>query len=286
MMKIGKTKLTVSLTNLFNSIITCEQIPSQWKESTIILIHKKGDKGNVNNYRPISLISTIYKVFSKCIFRRIRKTLDEQQPREQAGFRSGFSTTDHLQTINQIIEKSKEYQQDIHIAFIDFMKAFDTIEHDMIWQALKNQGLPTKIIRIIRNLYTNSTARISLEFTGMPFKLERGVRQGDPLSPAIFCAVLEEIFRELNWETLGLKVDGEYLNNLRFADDVALFATSTNDLSKMIKDLEKSCTKAGLKMNADKTKLMSKGEQTGIFIYNKQIEYVEDYIYLGQLISL
>lgn len=90
----------------------------------------------------------------------------------------------------------------------------------------------------------------------------------------------------MNWETLGLKVDGEYLNNLRFADDVALFATSTNDLSKMIKDLEKSCTKAGLKMNADKTKLMSKGEQTGIFIYNKQIEYVEDYIYLGQLISL
>lgn len=83
---------------------------------------QKGSRSDLNNYRPISLMSNIYKLFSKIITRRLTKHLEEEQPPEQAGFRTGFSTTDHLQALNQIIEKTKEYNLKLYIAFIDFKR--------------------------------------------------------------------------------------------------------------------------------------------------------------------
>ncbi|CAF4875731.1 unnamed protein product [Pieris macdunnoughi] len=86
LLKQSLPAITKYVTLLFNEIIETEQIPIQWTKSTIILLHKKGDKNEINNYRPISLKSNIYKVFSKITLRRISKHLEENQPREQAGF--------------------------------------------------------------------------------------------------------------------------------------------------------------------------------------------------------
>ena len=85
-------------------------MPEIWNEAIIILLHKKGDQKNISNYRPISLLNNIYKLFTKIITNRITRTLDENQPREQAGFRRGFSTIDHLHAVNQLIEKCAEYK--------------------------------------------------------------------------------------------------------------------------------------------------------------------------------
>ncbi|CAH2083583.1 unnamed protein product [Euphydryas editha] len=99
------------LTKLFNDILITGTIPKQWNESHIILLHKKGDKDNLGNYRPISLISNVYKIFAKVILDRITRVLDENQPIEQAGFRKNYSTTDHIHTIKQVLEKYNEYQK-------------------------------------------------------------------------------------------------------------------------------------------------------------------------------
>lgn len=85
-LKHSKEVLTLVLTEMFNKVISTEIIPQQWTESNIILLYKKGDKHDIGNYRPISLMSNIYKVFAKIILKRIEKTLDEHQPIEQAGF--------------------------------------------------------------------------------------------------------------------------------------------------------------------------------------------------------
>ena len=90
----------------------------------------------MKNYRPISLSPSSAKTFSKLIELRIQKQIQEQQPHEQAGFRHGFSTIDHLQVINQLIEQALEYETELHLAFIDYTKAFDSLNHNFLLSAL------------------------------------------------------------------------------------------------------------------------------------------------------
>lgn len=285
--KYTSSVLVPSLTDLFNEILATESIPEDWTKSTIILLHKKGDKGNMSNYRPISLMSNIYKIFSKIILSRITVTLDENQPKEQAGFRSKFSTIDHIHVVRQVLQKYKEYNKVYYLGFVDFNKAFDSLEHDSIWRALECQGVEPKYIRTLENIYAKSTAQVKLERTGEEFPIERGVRQGDPISPKLFSAVLEMIFRNLQWERNGLNINGDKLNHLRFADDIVLFSETPDSLEDMLQQLSDESAKVGLSMNISKTKVMTNSAKKDIRINDGQmkIEYVNEYIYLGQLIS-
>ncbi|PZC70710.1 hypothetical protein B5X24_HaOG215026 [Helicoverpa armigera] len=285
LMKGTMEELAPILTKIFSEILTSGYIPEQWTESHIILLYKKGDKEDIGNYRPISLMSNVYKVFAKLILSRITTILDEQQPIEQAGFRKGFSTIDHIHTIKQVLEKYNEYNKTLYIAFIDYAKAFDSIKHEFIWEALKQQGVPSVYINIIANIYSNIKAKIQLESLGTEFNIQKGVRQGDPLSPKLFSAVLENIFRKLDWENFGLNINGKKLNHLRFADDLVLFEENPKNLEIMIQSLNNESLKVGLKMNTEKTKIMTNKQQRNIKIGNELLEYVKEYIYLGQVIS-
>ena len=162
------------------------KIPPEWKEAKIIILHKKGDRRDINNYRPISLLAHTYKLFTRVLQKRMERALDENQPREQAGFRKGYSTTDHLQSVNQIIEKSNEFNKRLCIAFIDYEKAFDSVEHKDIFTALRNIAINETYIKIIEDIYTGATAKIHIEEqTSEEIKIMRGVRQGDSTSPKL-----------------------------------------------------------------------------------------------------
>ena len=147
--KYGGEILTKSITKLFNKILKMQQVPNDWKLTDTILLYKKGDEHEITNYRPISLSPALAKLFSKAIEQRIRNKMNENQPNEQAGFRKSFSTSDHLQVINQLIEKSQEYQIDLHLLFIDYSKAFDSIEHPTLIKALVNQGVQKDYIKLM-----------------------------------------------------------------------------------------------------------------------------------------
>ena len=94
--KLGEPIVLTYLTNIFNNILKTKQIPDSWHEAKIVILFKKGDAKDTKNYRPISLQSHSYKIFTRLLQTRIERTLDKNQPREQAGFRKGYSTTDHL----------------------------------------------------------------------------------------------------------------------------------------------------------------------------------------------
>ena len=128
-LKLGGTATVKILTKLFNKIIELEQVPTEWNESEVIILFKKGDVKDIKNYRPISLLPHTYKVFTRIILARMQRELDENQPREQARFRAGFRTSDHLHTLSQIIEKAKEYRFNICLGFVDYEKAFDSLDH-------------------------------------------------------------------------------------------------------------------------------------------------------------
>ena len=127
--KLGGPTVLTYLTNIFNNILKTKQIPDSSQEVKIVILLKKGDPLDIKNYRLISLLSHSYKIFTRFLQTRIERTLDENQPREQADFRMCYSTADHLQALNQIMEKSNEYNLPPCIGFIDYEKAFDKVKH-------------------------------------------------------------------------------------------------------------------------------------------------------------
>ena len=143
-------------------IIETEKKGTSWMErSQDDNTAQKGDMRDIKNYKPISLLSHIYKLFTRILKKWMGRVLDENQPREQAGFRKGYttvdSTVDHLQTINQLIEKCNEFNRPLCIGYIDNEKAFDSIENKAIFKALNSIGINKTYITILEDTYTGAT---------------------------------------------------------------------------------------------------------------------------------
>ncbi len=286
--KEGGSEIIKQVTKLFNQITQEKRIPVKWKEAKVILLHKKGDKADIRNYRPISLLSHLYKLFTRVIQNRVSCELDNQQPREQAGFRRGYSTMDHLHAINQLIEKTNEYQLNLCLGFIDYEKAFDTVEHKDLFIALRKTGINENYICLLEDIYTNATSKIHLDKDiSKTVKIERGVRQGDTMSPKLFTTAMEHIFKQLNLDERGVNIDGESLTDLRFADDVALTTTSVEDMEAQLESLNRESQRIGLKMHKGKTKYMTNYKtDSNISIEGQNIDQVDEYKYLGQNLKM
>lgn len=281
MLKSGIDVLARPLTDLFNEWIIAEQIPDEFANSTISLIFKKGDILDITNYRPIALLNLIYKVFTATIDNRIEQTLSANQPCEQAGFRKNYSTLDHSFVLNELISRSAEYNFDLYLIFIDYSKAFDSIEYGAVWQALSRQGVHSKIVNVLRNIYSKAQVFVKLGSEKVPINIGRGVRQGDPLSPHLFNAVLQDCLSTVNWENYGININGRRLNHLRYADDLVLISHSAKEVQKMLNDLCNASKTVGLLINRKKTVAMSNRIQEPLFTESQRITYVESFIYLG-----
>jgi len=137
----------------------------------------------------------------KIMKERFYNTLNENTTEEKAGFRRRYSIVDHIHTLIQITEKAKEYNIELHLVFVDLCKAFDSIDQVVILETIKEQGVPTKIVRLLANMYADANAYIRMDQVGPKFSIGRGVKQGDPLSSNLFDATLEGIFgRQLRFQ--------------------------------------------------------------------------------------
>ena len=153
---------------------------------------------------------------------RIGRTLDEEQPCEQARFQKRLSTIDHIHMVTKLIVASPELKMLLCLTFIDLKKAFDSVETEVVTEALAKQGIQTQYIRILRELYYGFTTRISPFYKEVIIDIKRGVWQGDTISPKLFSATLEDVMGRLEWEGMGVKIDGQQLHHLHFADDIVL----------------------------------------------------------------
>ena len=140
-------------------------------------------------------------------------------------------------------------------------------------------------IEILKDIYTDRSVTVHLHKESENIRIKRGVRQGDTISPKLFTATLENIFRRLNWENKGVKIDGQFLSNLRFDDDIFLCTEPPQELQQMLQELSDDSRRMGLKMNIAKTKVMVV-DNTSINVNNVLIENVTGYVYLGQHYSL
>ena len=145
--------LVSPLTRLFNDIISNTVIPGCFGDSKTILLHKKGDPREIKNYRPISLLSVVYKCFTKVLNNRMQPQLDAAQDIEQAGFLARRSTIDQIHAITQLIEKANEYNFPLYLVFVDFEKAFDSIETNAVWNSLQSASIHPSVIKVLRKIY-------------------------------------------------------------------------------------------------------------------------------------
>ena len=129
-----------------------------------------------------------------------------------------------VHAINQPLkEKCCEYNIPLCVAFVDYTKTFDSVQTQAILTSLQEQGIEDVYIEILKDIYTDSSVTVHLHKESEKIRIKRGVRQGDTISPKLFTATLESIFRRINWENKGVRIGGKFLNNLRFADDILLF---------------------------------------------------------------
>ena len=287
MLKNGGHHLHILLAQKFSLYLEQKSFPDQWKESRMILIPKKGDKHDIGNYRPISLLSVVYKLFTRCIVSRLERTLDKAQPTTQAGFRSGYSCVDHIHTLRQIVEKSREYAQPLVLVFVDFKKAFDSVEHNSVYNSLVDQGVDGHYVETIEELNRGSYASVKPFERKVVIELKKGVRQGDTISPKLFAAVLESVMRRLNWDSKGIEIDGKNLTHLSFADDIVIISRSIAEAEEMLQELATESASVGLVINEKKTQFLRNMHcpPGDIRLGSNILEEKQSYLYLGVLFT-
>ena len=190
--------------------------------------------------------------------------LDQNHAEDQAGFRKSYQTKDHLATYRLIEQKCHEWRIKMWTATVDFTKAFDSLTHKSIWNALKSCNVNNGYIRLLMKIYRDQKASVLTDEESNIFDIQKGSKQGDPLSSLLFNTVLQyslkdEIQRWQKKKGMGIYLsnrDRDCLTNLRFADDVMLFATSKEQIWKMLCDFKKGTEKVGLRIHPDKTKIL------------------------------
>ena len=143
------------------------------------------------------------------------------------------------------------------MGLVDYNKAFDSVEIPDVIDALNEQGVEPVYVNVLQHIYMYKYAKsyIRLHKDSKWFRLRRGEQQGDTSSPKLLIACLEKVFRKLRWGKKEIKIDGEHLSHLRFADDIIIFANSIVELHEILHDLNQASLEVGLSMNLKKTKL-------------------------------
>ena len=293
-------ELHPAIVRLFNIILESGKVPSEWTVGIIKALYKnKGDIEDANNYRGITLLSCLGKLFTSIINTRLYDYVTKENllGNEQVGFRPKHSTLDHIFALHVISHYYISQGKRLYCAFVDYSKAFDFIDRSYLWQKLLNSNINGKIFNVIKNMYENAKSHVSANNNlSDPFPCQVGVRQGENLSPLLFAMFLNDFKTFLKTKYTGLKKLSEsiltelntYLKIfcLLYADDTILLAESPVQLLKALDALNIYCNKWELKVNVDKTKIMifSKGKVTKHKSFKfgaDEIEVVYDYIYLG-----
>ena len=177
---------------LFNEIIKRNNFTlEEWKKVKIKVIHKKGDVENVSNYRPMCSLLALYKLFSTILYGRIDPMLDQKQAEYQAGFRKTYQTSDQLATYRLIEQKCHEWGIKMWTATVDFTKAFDSISHKSIWEALTSCNVDHEDVSLLRKIYRDQKASVQTDEESNIFDIQKGSKQGDPMSSLLFNTVLQ-----------------------------------------------------------------------------------------------
>lgn len=317
-LKDGGEFIGDQLHTIIDLVYEYKHAPIQWTTSLIVPLPKKGNLQLMSNYRGISLMSIAAKVYNRVLLNRIQAPIDRTLRKNQAGFRPGRSCIQQIHILRRVMDGAQVQDIPLYLTFIDFKKAFDSINREMMFAILRHYGIPSKIVDAIRVLYDQSTSRVFVNGeTSKEFKITTGVLQGDVLAPFLFIIVIDYLSKQAEGEfgyithiankqpqattTISLRSktkenkgreqqENRKLCDLEFADDIALLENEMARSQQQLDAFSSNAAKIGLQINASKTVQMilnpsKDDENTASIVHNgENIEKVEDFKYLGSYV--
>ena len=288
---------------IFNAILDTGEFPELWATGEIVPVFKKGDINNPSDYRGLCLISCVAKLFTCLINNRLNcwAELNDKFCKNQYGFRKNKSVTDCIFIVHGLIEHFLSKSVPFYCSFVDLKKAFDYTNRPCLWHKLKINGVSSKLVQLIKNLYSKIKLRVramATEFcTNDKQKMSNnceedtfldeeefgsgnekqdinnefftsicGVFQGESLSPFLFSMYLNDLDSFLRQsDDIGVQIEQFILTVLLFADDMVLFSKTREGLQNALNYLHKYCILWGLTVNTAKTKCVAfkKGGRIG-----------------------
>ncbi|MCG8033469.1 MAG: reverse transcriptase family protein, partial [Candidatus Thiodiazotropha taylori] len=249
------------LLKLFNICFLVGKVPNEWSKCVLNPIPKSSslDKNDPLSYRGIALAPASYKLFCALINNRLTKWAENNNilADEQNGFRSGRSTIDHISTLTNIIETRKLKRKQTFAAFIDFKKAYDSVNRTLLWSKLEDIGIAGNILNVIKVIYND--VQYCIRLNGLHtdwFSVKTGLKQGCLLSPILFNIFINNLVDAIKSLNVGIDIDGEMVGILLYADDLVLVADNETDLQLMLNTLSIWCTNNKISVNSEKSKIV------------------------------
>jgi exonuclease III len=286
-----------SMCRLMNGVMReGRKAPAEWRVATIIPIPKKPNARSLDQHRGISLMNLSAKLFNRVLLDRVRPHVDPLLRPEQNGFRKGRSTIHHILTLRRITEEAVAHKLELHMIFVDFRKAFDSVSRTMLPAILDAYGIPLCLQVAICSLYEETSASVRTG-DGMTtsFATESGVLQGDILAPFLFTLFIDLALRgTITSEEDGFVIDrrrstrhpAKYITVLAYADDIVLLSSSATGAQNMLTRLETVCKGLGLSINTQKTKSVSINSPSPVQYTTADgaVESCSSFLYLGSIL--
>ena len=247
--------------DLINTCWLEKSIPKEWKDAAVFSFYKgKGDDASASNYRPISLLNTLYKLYASMLQERLSSKYDRLLRKTQFGFRRGKGTTQPLFIIRRLQDYAMRTGQPFQLLFLDWRMAFDKVNHEGLMTALRRIGLHPHFLDVIQDFYTHPTFyTVGLHGDKSHGTPHTGIRQGCPLSPYLFIILMTVLMSDVDERLLATGIPtntwsvGKPTYDLEYADDTLLFAVTSSALEEYLKCVQVEASLYGLTLNLTKT---------------------------------
>lgn len=266
-------------------------LPSSWRRSILIPIPKPGN-GNGRDpkqFRGLSVQTSIKRLFSRCLVPRLVRWMDDagMVPPTQAGFRKGFRTTDNLGILRALHERMMVLKKTLYVAFIDLEKAFDNVDRLALFRLIHSKGGKGSLVDVLRSLYQDTTTslRVHGRYSEL-FDVNKGVLQGDPLSPILFIMYIGGLDVQHRDDPV---LAGMAIPDALLADDIMLPSTTSEGLQSKLDALNRYFTSLSMKVNASKSKVVRlgcvRGDPLPLVVGGDTLEEVVEYKYVGYSVN-
>lgn len=239
------------LSRIFNIILHCKRLPENLRTARTVFLPKIKDAKEPGDFRPITIPSVMTRCLHKILAARTSAAIKIDD--RQRAFRPTDGCRDNTFLLDVILKYHHKRFKNVYMASLDVQKAFDSVSHIALMNVMRTLGCPREFIEYMSNTYKDGTTVLEGDgWTSSPILPEKGVKQGDPLSPIIFNMIMDQLLKKLSPE-IGCRVGNECVNAAAFADDLFLFAQTPRGLQALIDIATKYLKSCGMTINAGKS---------------------------------